>query len=251
MKIRIMLVALVALIAAGSAQAIDLTLDATGDTHMRGRSDLADLNFGRNEANGAWSGAGGDAQRILVGFDTSSLVGANSITGAILRVELHASYGGSSGAPRNNEMAIHRLTQSFVQGTGSHEPTNDGATWNSYDYGTHGDGSSALAWPGGGGALGDAVQDDPNFTAPPTAFGTTGFFLDIDVTASVLQAVAGQPHHGFVISHAVEGSGDNWTWIHAGESTVGATAAQLIPVPEPATLGLMGLASLCMLRRRR
>lgn len=250
MKTRIMLAALVALIAAGSALAdsFPIMLDATQDAGIWSRADKQVVNYGAAEQAKAWSGDGSNPRRMLIGFDTSSLVG-QSVTEATLRVQVFGSYGGSSGAPTAHEMEIHRLTQPFNEGTGN-DTAWVGAAWVAYDYATPGDSGSQLSWPGGDGALGDAVQEDPNFMTVAAPYGTTEIFLDIPVTASVQAAAAGLPHHGYVITFADETGGDNWLMVYSTESA-GGMAAQLIVVPEPATIGLMSLASLCMLRRRR
>jgi len=217
---------------------------ASKDAHMRGRSDLGVMNYGGSDRAAAHTD--NDTIRSLVSFDLPSEIMGNPINSATLRLHLAGSYDDMQ------PMEVLRLTQWWNEGTGDHTPW-VGVCWNAFDYATPGDSGSALPWPNGPGALGDSVSENPNFTPVPAGYGSTGTFLDVDVTASIQAAANGQPFEGFLIKFVDEvTANDDWFQYWSKDSANTPSELIIDYVPEPATVGLLALGGVfAALRRRR
>jgi len=129
----------------------DLWLDASNPT----------WNFGVDSA----MRANNNNRNILIRFDLSAISSGSKVTSATLDLYLE-----NLGGTGDTVMNIHRVTQSWQEGTGSGSATGDGATWNSYD------GSGLWSAPGG--------DYDPSVAASATVSTSSGIY-SWDVTALV------------------------------------------------------------------
>lgn len=192
-------------------------------------------------------------RRALLRFDVSSLAGLyNSIDSAT--ITLKKSNGGSGGTDSAKLYAIADNNADWVEGNSQFVDTAGESSWISKRHG-----EAAWTGGGGGGALG-ALQDSlPGISTNDPL--NTAYVFNLD-TALVDQWITGI-NAGVVIKEGAEidgaGSGTDLQ-IDFYSSEYGALAdAPVRPkltisyteIPEPATLSLLGLASLLMVGCRR
>ena len=194
---------------------------------------------------GVLGGSGGDLRRrAVLAFDLATVPAGATITGASL--QLRASK--VSPTIPNETYTLHRLTANWGEGTsssvgghGANATTND-ATWIHPFFG------SAATWATQGG-------DFSATTSASKAIANIGFytFSDAQLTADVQSWFAGStPNFGWILI------GDETTvqdakQFDSRESTSANRPALTITysVPEPGALGLVGLAAVAGLCRRR
>ena len=114
------------------------------------------------------SNFGAEISHALLWFDLSTIPAAATVTSAELTLYLE----GASGAPPGAEVAFHRVTQGWVEGTMQGAEPADGATWLTHD--------GTASWAAAGGDV-DPIR---SATLP---LGPVGQAYDIDVTALVKQ----------------------------------------------------------------
>ena len=118
-----------------------------------------------------------DDRRALLSFDLSTIPVGASITSAILELYLETNATGT-------DVPVHRVTRSWVEGTGDGAASDDGATWSTYD--------GVNPWATAGGDY-DATP------AATTALGPSGFYT-WDLTSLVSDWTGGAvPKEGLLL----------------------------------------------------
>ena len=199
---------------AGQVAADVVSVFASADSWIRGRSDLALRNFGGQNSASAYTD---EPTRSLVNFDLPAEISGKTINSAILRLHIFGAYN------QLHPLDVRRITHPWNEGAGMGQPGTDdwiAVDWWAYDYTVPGQSSSQLAWPGGGGVLGDSVSENPAWTPPHTVgYAGTGTFFDIPVTNSIQSAAYGLPFEGFLIKFVDEGQADDdWFMFWTKES---------------------------------
>lgn len=236
---------LVLLLAVPASATILNGVYANQDSWMRSRSDLTVMNYGANTSANAHSD--NDSGRVIVGFDPADFLPAitgMTINSATLKLHLFGCY------DQAQPMNARRVTQAWNEGAGTGTAWY-GVDWDAADYTTPGSSGSQVPWSGGPGCLNDSVAENPNFVPPTAGYASTGTYANADVTASLQAAANGDPFEGFLIKHVDEATAnDDWFMIWTHESAN--TPAELIIdyVPEPATLLVLALGGLALIRRR-
>jgi hypothetical protein len=95
--------------------------------------------------------------------------------------------------------------------------------------------------------MGDVVSPIETFTSSVTNLGGPGPFNGF-IGFSFLNEAGGTTHYGYA-EIDLPASGDGTLLSYGFEATP--DTAVVIPIPEPATAGLLGTVALAMLRRRR
>jgi len=237
--------ALVSVLGAAAARAATSVIPVSGDTYIYGATwatpPQADTNYDNTTTD---SNSGFPADYSL--FVSPSTDSAGNSNRGLMRFDL------SGAGPTINSASLtfynffnassytfYRMTRDF---------TDTAATWNSYD-GTH-------TWTTAGGDY------DSSASASATAPEGAHTAVTVDVTSLVQAAEnAGEPFADFLIfgSEAgggmarIDGSEAAYNGNPAGTYAASLTVDSSSPVPEPASLGLLGAAGaiLCIRRRSR
>lgn len=237
----------------GYAQATTYQSEAASDTWVGFN---AATDFGNRNADATLEAQGGHStntrqQRILLGWDLSSIPSGATVTSATLTLR-GAQFYNNTGA--DVDVEIH----SIIPGN---PWTETSAGWVNYDgsnawgnTGTGGTTSGGL--PGTGNWLGATLGTVTLPNASPT-FSTFGTDPAIDLTSLVQQWINGSTAN-IGITIAIEGGTTDQAWFfipnvdhvnHAGLDH-GPFLTIEYDIPEPASLGLVGLGALALLRRR-
>ncbi len=163
--------------------------DATTYKDTRVESGNPTNNYGVTD-NIELGGESADQKRGLLQADVSSLAGM-TITSAILSVYYQTDIIGA-----NLDVDLHRLTQSWVEGTGNGSATGDGATWNTYD--------GVNNWATAGGDYAATAYDTQTFLDAGA-----GVRIEFDIADLVAEWVAGTYANNGVILRANPGAVNN------------------------------------------
>ncbi|MCU0316475.1 MAG: DNRLRE domain-containing protein [Fimbriimonadaceae bacterium] len=218
---------IVAATAAVSALAQTVTLSATSDARILGF--FPGSNFG-NDILSTYT-VGPNVQRTLILFDLGSIPSGQIITSATLR--LYGSPFFASSDPATT--SVYRATNSWIESQ---------VTWNSS--------STGNPWLTVGGTfVGTTGVQGANPYATLTGNQTEGW-REWNVTSLVSEWKSGtHSNHGF----AITGSEGTTLVYTSREGTSTSLRPQLIvsyePVPEPFTLGVVGLGALAIFRRKK
>jgi hypothetical protein len=176
-------------------------------------------------------------QRTLIQFDLSAY-SAGSIQSAVLKFYVGA-------VDQSGHVLAYRVTQSWVEGTGTSGDTTDGADWFTFD------GSSS--WGTAGGDYNSTVIAD-------TVVSTSGQWYSLDITSLVQNWVNGtQSNFGLILVSGdptgADTSGENGnTGIYDIPSSEGAANQpylEITAIPEPVTMSLLAVGGIAALLRRR
>ena len=219
---------------------------------------VEDNNNGRRGIMGLGN-RGAEGIRGMLEFDLPfGAIGADNVISASLHLWVQQADGGQ-------DASIYRLTQEWVEGMGQWVRgtgminIGSGATFNSYN----GPDNGNDPWPGGAGALGDVATDagEPivygTLSWAPIAENEPGEETITDVTDLVKSWADGAANNGMLlVTNGVRDFNRIYTRdIDSDDHSAGTIeVAPLLAiewVPEPATIGLLSLGALGLLRRRR
>jgi hypothetical protein len=209
------------------------TFRTGGDSHIR---------VGRGTTN-----EGDTAIRGLLSFDLTGVPLGHIVTSAQLTMTINDPGDGTPGA-----VTLHRLNGPgpFEEGIGGFGNTSgNGATWTQYEgtnlWNTAGgdfDGGVLSSVPGSGGGSGS--QGDQHIFASSAAF-----------VAAANDALTNKGGLLELILIGDEGTGPNNFWRYASDDEAVSSRRPLLEIetaiPEPATMALLGIGGLMVLRRRR
>ncbi len=156
-----------------------------------------DVNDGADSGNGlvfGFDNYSDTAYRFLVQFDLPPTLSGENIASATLK--LWGPYQWSSGSPSGEALRACRVTHDWVEGTGEPgAPTQDGVTWNEYNY-SDGLTTATNNWDTPGGDY--TLEDSSTVIIPP--YPMTWTHLNITVTNIVKGwASSAYPNSGFLI----------------------------------------------------
>lgn len=206
----------------------------TADTHVTSRD--VNGNFGGDATFDMGDGTSGDSRDSLIRFDDIFGNGAGQISpstapgdivSASLTLMVTGHYGNSS---HNRSFSVYRMLEAWDEGV---------VTWNSMDEGVTTDDSQAAS---------SADYSTGNFKVE-----NTGETFTLDLTDSVKAWLAASDPAAANLGIAVISNGARGFVIASSENSTIANRPELSVevVPEPASLALMSLGGLLMLRRRR
>jgi hypothetical protein len=199
----IVIVGLIAVLTVSLASADSATFNASQDSHIREASYQQDRNYGAEEELLVNSYVDKD-KRTLVQFDVSSIPSGAAIDSATLSLYMYDAPG--NGAHRNRTHEVHRLTNSWVEGTGYQIGVpSDGVTWINR--------STGVTWDNPGGDYHPTVTDNTT-----TGLDNNGIWLTWDVALDVQQFVGDVPNYGWLIKDETESCGLQYeAWFRSRE----------------------------------
>lgn len=192
--------------------------------------------------------------RILLQYDVSSIAAGATITSATLTIR-NGVYYNLTGSAQAATVELRHIVE-------GNPWTEGGATWQTYD-GTNAWSQTGVGGVGGGGDLAgtgawvsSTVIDSFTTPAAPAVPGEIGAPIDLDITALVQSWVAGTlENNGLSLQMASGFDGNSFLILIPNSESAAVDTTPIITVeytiPEPTSLGLVGLGALTMLPRRR
>jgi len=133
-------------------------------------------------------GGGGQLLRGLLEFDLTVIPPGSAVVSAVLSAYVAFA--------NTFDLALHRITHAWVEGTGIFEPTGDGVTWKTHD--------GVNLWPECAGIFKCNAESQPIGTISGLTPGWNDIPLDVQMVQEWLDGVV--PNHGLLIKHPSEPS---------------------------------------------